>query len=276
MQEVALFLLAPFLMCLILVGIHCYLGLHVLARGVVFVDLSLAQVACFGATLALFMGFEHNSTSAYLISLAVTFLAAGFFALAKRYEKLFSQEALIGIVYALSSAAVVLVVDHLAHGAEHIKELLVGQILWVQWHEVIKTMIIYGIVGGIHFAFRKQLLRASTHTHEASKEQGFFWDFLFYALFGVVITSSANLAGILQVFTYLIVPAIVAGVYFKTIRAKLIFGWCFGTLLSFVGLALSYYWDLPAGALIVVIFTLVPVLLLLASFLFGKRREAHS
>jgi zinc/manganese transport system permease protein len=262
MHEAVVFLSAPFAMCLILVGIHCYLGLHLLARGVIFVDLSLAQVASFGATVALLLGFEHGSASAYFISLLVTFLAAGFFAFARKHEKVFSQEALIGIIYALASAAVVLVVDRLAHGAEHIKELLVGQILWVSWHEVFKTAIIYGVVGLIHFVFRRQLLDLS---HGATQQKrAFAWDFLFYALFGVVITSSSSMAGVLQVFTYLIVPAIVATSFFKTVRGRLIFGWIFGTLLSFVALGLSYRWDMPAGALIVVAFTIVPVLLVLA------------
>src|SRR5215471_14673226 len=122
--EAAQFLAAPFIMCLILAGIHCYLGLHVLARGVIFVDLSLAQVAAFGATLAILFGFEHHGPVTYFISLASTFVAAALFALARRHEKLFSQEAIIGITYALASAAVVLVVDRMAHGTEHIKDLL--------------------------------------------------------------------------------------------------------------------------------------------------------
>src|SRR4051794_31045224 len=154
-MDILNFLAAPFVMCLILAGIHCYLGLHVLARGVIFVDLSLAQVAAFGATLAILLGFEHGSTATYLVSLGSTFLAAALFALARRHEDLFSQEAIIGIVYALASAAVVLVVDRIAHGAEHIKDLLVGQVLWVTWHDVIKTALIYGAVSIIHFAFRR-------------------------------------------------------------------------------------------------------------------------
>src|SRR5436305_1768834 len=156
-HDALIFLAAPFVMCLILAGIHCYLGLHVLARGVIFVDLSLAQVAAFGATLAIFFGFDHHSTATYFFSLGSTFLAAALFALARRYEKLFSQEAIIGIVYALASASVVLVVDRIAHGAEHIKDILVGQVLWVTWADVVKTTIIYGVVGTIHFVFRKQL-----------------------------------------------------------------------------------------------------------------------
>ena len=268
MQEAIVFLSAPFAMCLILVGIHCYLGLHVLSRGVIFVDLSLAQVACLGSTFALMLGLEHGSMGAYLISLGLTFLFAGFFAFSRKYEKIFPQEALIGIVYAMASAGVILVVDRLAHGAEHIKELLIGQILWVSWPEVFKTAVIYSVVGIIHFVFRKQLLRASQDTHN---KMHFRWDFLFYALFGVVITSSASVAGVLQVFTYLIVPAIVSSMFVKTIRARLLFGWIMGTLVSFLALGLSHRWDMPAGALIVVSFTVIPILLLAAQPLFSNR-----
>ncbi len=266
--EAATFLAAPFAMCLILAGIHCYLGLHVLARGVIFVDLSLAQVAAFGATLAVFFGFDHHAPATYFISLGSTFCAAALFALARRHENLFSQEAIIGIVYALASAAVVLVVDKIAHGAEHIKDLLVGQVLWVTWNDVVKTALIYGAVSAVHFVFRKPLLAVSFGKHNG-RTGG--WDFLFYALFGVVITSSVSLAGVLQVFAYLIVPAVAGSLFFESIRARLFFGWALGFALSFLGMVLSYLWDLPAGAFIVVCFAVLPVLLLLTSPLWRRR-----
>ncbi len=260
--EAARFLAAPFAMCLLLAGIHCYLGLHVLARGVIFVDLSLAQVAAFGATLAILLGFDHHGTATYFVSLGCTFLAAGLFALARRYEKRFSQEAIIGITYALASAAVILVVDRIAHGAEHIKDLLVGQVLWVTWKDVFKTAAIYGAVSAIHYFYRRPLLRASFSGRDPETGK---WDFLFYALFGVVITSSVSMAGVLQVFAYLIVPSVVSTLFFSSIRARLLFGWALGLVLSFTGLLLSYFWDLPAGAFIVVCFAVVPVALLLAA-----------
>jgi len=260
-SEVLLFLAAPTAMCIILAGIHCYLGLHVLARGVIFVDLSLAQVAACGATFALLMGAEHHSLESYLFSLGATLLAASLFALARRQEKYFSQEAIIGVVYALGSAAVVLLVDRMAHGAEHIKELMVGNILWVTWNDVLKTGAIYAVVGLIHIIFRKQLIGASF----GGVKNNSWWDFVFYALFGVVITSSVSVVGVLQVFSYLIVPAILSTVFYATIRSRLIFGWALGTVLSVIGMGLSYIWDLPSGALIVVCFTLLPVLMLLLS-----------
>lgn len=256
--DAARFLAAPFVMCLILAGIHCYLGLHVLARGVIFVDLSLAQVAAFGATLAVLFGFDHHSFPAYLLSLGATFCAAALFALARRHERFLGQEAVIGIVYALASAAVVLVVDRVAHGAEHIKDILVGQVLWVTWHDVGKTALIYSVVSLLHFVFRRQLIAASFG------HGGPLWDFLFYALFGVVITSSVSMVGVLQVFAYLIVPAALGSFFFQSLRGRLLFGWFLGFVLSFAALWLSYVWDLPAGAFLVVCFASLPVLLLLA------------
>ncbi|MEQ1875675.1 MAG: metal ABC transporter permease [Bdellovibrionia bacterium] len=267
------FLLPPFAMCILLVGIHCYLGLHVLARGVIFVDLSLAQVATFGTALALWIGLEHTSTQAYLISLSSTLIAAVFFAWGRRFEQIFSQEAVIGIVFAMASAAVILVVDNVAHGAEHVKESMIGHILWVSWNDVYRTAIIYALIGVIHYIFRKQILNVS-FTHSTGHHD-LWWDFLFYALFGFTITSSVSVAGVLLVFSFLIVPAIVGTVFFTTIRARLIFGWIFGTVLSCIGLLLSLKWDVPAGALLVTMFGLVPIVMVVLYPVIKRIRPVH-
>lgn len=250
------FLLAPFAMCLLLAGIHCYLGIHVLARGVVFIDLSLAQVASFGATMALLWDPEHESPMGYFIALGATFIAAALFALARRFEKKIPQEALIGITYAFASAAVVLVIDKLAHGAEHLKEALVGQILWVTWPDVLKTLAIYCAVGLIHWKFREKFLR---HSFENGQNH-WFWDFLFYALFGVVITSSTSIAGVLLVFSFLIVPAVLSSMFATSIEKRLLFGWILGTLVSLCGMVISYNYDLPVGAVLVILLTSLPIL----------------
>ncbi|RYZ71982.1 MAG: metal ABC transporter permease [Proteobacteria bacterium] len=256
-MDVIQFLAAPFAMCLLLIVIHCYLGLHVLSRGVVFVDLSLAQVASFGATVALLIDPEHQSSLGYVISLGATFIAAAVFAFARKFEKKIPQEALIGITYAFASAAVVLVIDRLAHGAEHLKEALVGQILWVSWHDVARTAVIYAVVGLIHWIFRKKFIRASfEHAEHGSP----FWDFLFYALFGVVITSSTSIAGVLLVFSFLIVPSVMSTLFFTKISSRLLFGWSTGAILSLLGMWISYRLDLPVGAVLVVLFTAVPIL----------------
>lgn len=257
MPDVFQFLLAPLVMCFLLAGIHCYLGLHVLARGVIFVDLSLAQVASLGATAALLWDAEHHSSSGYLLSLGATFMASGLFAVARKIEDRIPQEALIGVVYAFSSAAVVLVVDRLAHGAEHLKESLIGQILWVTWEDVVKTAVVYALVALIHWLFRRQFIANSFSSNHSVK-----WDFLFYALFGVVITSSTSIAGVLLVFSFLIVPSLMSGFVSRTLAQRLMAGWAIGGSVSGIGMYLSYKMDLPVGAVLVVLLTGIPILAL--------------
>jgi zinc/manganese transport system permease protein len=266
-MDIITFFLPPFIMCLILVVIHCYMGLHVLERGVIFVDLSLAQVAGLGSTVALFFHFENNSIGSYFISLSFTFVAASLFSWARRVEGKISQEILIGIVYALASAMVVIVVNSLPHGGEHIREILIGRILWVSWDDVIKTALIYSVVALIHYKFRKQLIAVSFGGEVKNKS---FWDFVFFSLFGVVITSSVGIAGILLVFSFLIVPALISTFFKKDMTSRLLFGWFFGFSVCILGMVLSSIWDQPAGAVLVVCFTIIPILLL--PFLQNKKR----
>ena len=253
------FLAAPLCMCFALFGIHCYLGIHVLARGVIFVDLALAQVAAFGTVVAFALGYEHEHWKAYLISLGATWVVAFFLAFSSRLKKQVSQEALIGIIYALASASIILFLDHMSHGAEHLKQSLVGQLLWVTWGDVIQVLCVYSLVGLVHFVFRRKLMAASF----SDLDMHWVWNFLFYALFGVVITCSVQVAGVLLVFSFLIVPAIVSSMFFDKIAHRLICGWMLGVILSGIGMVLSYKWDLPSGAVIVVLFTLIPILLTL-------------
>lgn len=257
MSEAISFLLPSFVMCFILVGIHCYLGLHVLKRGIVFIDLSLAQVASLGSTVAILFHVEHHGSGSYMISLAFTFIAALYFAFIRKSQKNLSQEVMIAIVYAFASASVILILNTMAHGSEHIKEVLIGRILWVTWPDIIKTTSIYSIVAILHFAFRKIFFDLSE-----GKTYHFVWDFLFYALFGVVISSSVGLAGILLVFSFLIVPAQFAIMLANTVKKQLVIGWSIGVLISLTGMFVSYHFDMPAGAIIVTLFTALAILVL--------------
>lgn len=256
MADFFLFMAGPFVACLILVGIHAYLGLHVLARGVIFVDLSLAQIAALGSTLAFLIGYDLHSDMAYVISLGATFVGAGVFALTRMRQSKIPQEAIIGIVYAVSAAAGILAIDRAPHGAEHIKQMLVGALLWVTWPEVLKIAILYAAIGGFHWVFRNRFLTISFEEEKAA-QQGWsirFWDFLFYASFGFVITSSVEIAGVLLVFSFLIVPTVCAALLSNQIGMRLILGWLIGFVVSAVGCALSYGFDLPTGAAIVCLF----------------------
>src|SRR5689334_16958726 len=192
------FLYVPFLACLVLAGIHVYLGLHVLARGIIFVDLALAQVAALGITVALLAGHTLQSDAAYWYALAFTLGGALFFAASRARRSAIPQEAVIGIVYAVSAALAVLVVDRAPQGAEYIKQLLVGSILTVTPREVGALALLYGVVGALHWLFRRPLLEISFDSGSAvakgRRVRG--WDFLFYASFGFVVTSSVRVAGV--------------------------------------------------------------------------------
>jgi zinc/manganese transport system permease protein len=256
------FLAAPFAASLILTGIHAYLGVHVVERGVIFVDLSLAQIAALGATIALLLpmsGGDPHGPFVYWVSLAFTFVGALVFSAFRTRNARIPQEAIIGICYAVASAASILALSKATSETEHLKEMLVGNILAVSWPEVIKTAVLYGAVGLFHYLFRRQFLLISMDPH-AAEEQGLsikFWDFLFYASFGFVVTSSVSIAGVLLVFCYLIVPSVAAMLYAEHIATRLAIGWSMGTLVSALGVYLSLTLDLPTGATIVCTFGFV-------------------
>ena len=264
-MEILPFLLAPFVASLILTGIHAYLGVHVVERGVIFVDLALAQIAALGATVAIVVGMDPHGRGSYWISLGFTFLGAAIFAFARTRRGHIPQEAFIGIAYAVASATAILLMSKATGETEHLKDMLVGNILAVSWSEVRKTALLYGAVGLFHYIFRKKFLLLSMN-HDKTENLGFnvqLWDFLFYASFGFVVTSSVAIAGVLLVFCYLIVPSVGAMLFADRIGPRLAIGWTMGTLVSGLGVILSVKLDTPTGATIVVTFGGVLVLMFL-------------
>jgi zinc/manganese transport system permease protein len=248
----------PFLACLVLTGIHVYLGLHVLARGVIFVDLALAQMAALGISVAFLAGHTVQSDAAYWYALAFAGGGAVLFAVTRARRAPIPQEAIIGIVYAVSAAAAILVVDQAPQGSEHIKQLLVGGLLTVTPREVATVAVLYAIVGAVHWAARRPLLEISFDPEGAARgRRVVWWDVAFYASFGLVVTSSVRMAGVLLVFSYLIVPAACAGLLTSSIAGRLAVGWSLGALVSALGLGAAYRWDLPTGATIVTTFGLL-------------------
>lgn len=276
-MEILPFLIAPFLASLILTGIHAYLGVHVVERGVIFVDLALAQIAALGATVAILMGMNPHGSGAYWLSLAFTFLGAGIFAFARSRRGHIPLEAFIGIAYAVASAAAILAMSKATGETEHLKDMLVGNILAVSKGEVLKTAILYGVIGIFHYVFRHKFLLISTNPAQAERDgiNISLWDFLFYASFGFVVTSSVAIAGVLLVFCYLVVPSVGAMLFADRIGTRLAIGWTMGTLVSALGVYLSVKADLPTGATIVCTFGGVLVLMFVAHMLFFHGTRAR-
>lgn len=275
MPDIIQIMLPALVACLILTSIHTYLGLHVVSRGVIFVDLALAQIAALGSTFAFLLGFDPRSQSSYLYSLAFTFLGAAIFSLSRLKDKRIPQEALIGIVFAVSSSAAILIADRAPQGAEHVEEMLTGSILWVGWGTIFKTTIIYSVIGLFHFLYRRKFLLISMDPDKAEAEGMAvrWWDFLFYISFGFVITSSVAIAGVLLVFSFLIIPSVIGMLYSNRIVTRLMIGWVSGTLVSMGGLFLSYRFDLPSGPAVVCTFGLFLLLAALLRYVSLSRRR---
>jgi len=269
------FLAAPFAASLILTGIHAYLGVHVVERGVIFVDLSLAQIAALGGAVALLLPLtsaDPHGPGVYWVSLGFTFIGAAVFSTIRSRRARIPQEAIIGICYAVASAAAILAISKATSESEHLKDMLVGNILAVSWPEVGRTALLYGAIGAFHYVFRGKFLLISMDPRRA-EAQGIsirLWDFLFYASFGFVVTSSVAIAGVLLVFCYLIVPSVAAILYAESVGTRLAIGWTMGTVVSALGVYLSLRLDLPTGAAMVCTFGLVLVLMALVRVLLPK------
>lgn len=253
----------PLVACLLLPGILVYYGLHVIRREVIFVDLALAQVATLGTCFCLYLGHEADDPHNYFWSLGFTLAGALLFTFTRstRHARV-PQEALIGIVYVVAAAAGILLLSKSPHGKEELQKTLVGDLLTVTWAQIWKTAALYAVIALVHFVFRKKFL-ALSFDHAAAEASGMkvrFWDFIFYALFGLIVTSFVQVGGVLLVFSYLIVPA-ACGVYLaSSLAGRLISGWTIATLASVGGLYVSFRLDVPTGAAIVCVLGIVLVL----------------
>lgn len=267
-------MLPPICECLVLVGIHSYLGIHVIRRGVIFIDLSLAQIAALGTTVGLLFGLQTDTTASFMFSILFTFIGAGIFATTRFRHEHIPQEAVIGLVYALAAALAILVLDRSpAHGAEHLKNIMVGRISWVTWSEVLHAAFAYSIIGVVHYLLRDKFLLISLNPEWAylKKINVKFWDFIFYLTFGFVISFSVNVAGVLLVFVFLVVPAVAAILITNRLLYQLLIGWAMGTVVSVCGIVVSYFLKLPDGPTVVSCYGLVLLFLVLPLYVFRAK-----
>jgi len=265
MIEALQFLWPAFLVAICLVGIHTYFGIQVLARQVIFVDLALAQIAALGATVAFMLGHPAQSMATYGYSLTFTLLAAVLLAFTRAWGTRVPQEALIGVIYVVAAAMAILLIDRAPQGAEHLKQILTGNILTSGFSEVAVIVPLYAAVGLLHWLLR----------HRMSGGGALVWEFIFYATLGIVVTSSVAIAGVLLVFSFLIIPAAIGVMFAESLSRQLAIGWIVGTFVSAAGLAASFIFDLPTGAAMVCAFgASLAFAGVLYSFLLGNRRWA--
>ena len=236
------FLVYPFLACLLLIVIHAYFGIHILQRGIIFVDLALAQFIGIGIALSFLVGEEHGM----VLALAFALIGAFILSLSKRVSRLVNIEAFIGVLYIFSVSAAVLILDRSPHGLEEFKTILNGNIIWVTPHEVFTTFLVYGAVGLLHFILRRRFL-ALTYEGKGTA----FLEFLFFASFAVMLVRSVKMAGILQVFSFLVIPALIGRLYSLKPFTILMIGWIVGVLITIAGIAISYKLDAPTAPVIV-------------------------
>jgi len=259
----------PLLECLVLVGIHSYLGIHVIRRKVIFVDLALAQLAALGATVGFLFGLMPDTPAAFVFSLLFAAAGAAVFATTRMRSERIPHEAVIGLVYAIAAAIAILVIDKAPSGAEHLKEVLVGRIEWVLPHEVLTAALAYAAIGVVHFVFRERFFLISEDPEEAFRRglRVRAWDFLFYLTFGFVISISVKVAGVLLVFVFLVVPAIAAVLITDNRLYQLLIGWGLGVAVSVAGMVVSYQASLPSGPTVVAVYGVVLVVVALGIYI---------
>lgn len=258
MSELVQLIIPPFVACMVFVAMLGYLGVHIIARGVIFVDLALAQMAALGTTTALLVGLDAGSASGYVFAFGFATLGALLFAITRSTsgKPRVPHEAIIGIVYVVASAATLLVADKAPHGAETIKEALAGTILWVTWPQIGRLAVAYAVIGAFHWALRRRFFTLSMEEDRAIAEgwRVRWWDFLFYFSFGVAITLAVPIAGVLLVFTFLVVPAALAFLFTRQVRLLIALSWGSAAVAAAAGLMVSFRYDLPTGPVIVCAF----------------------
>src|SRR5690348_17700531 len=266
----------PIMACILLPWLLVYLGLHVVRRGIIFIDIAMAQMASLGICVAVLLHLNLEGWPAFLIALGFTLLGAAIFSVTGKRSSQIPQEAVIGIGYVVAAAAAILLLSRAAEGDEEIKNMLVGNILLVTPREVWERFALFAAVGIFHFVFRRNFLLVS-FDREGAYEQGLrvrWWDFLFYAVFGLVVTSFVRIAGVLLVFSYLIVPAVCGINLAQRTANRLLIGWFIALLGGIAGLFLSYWWDLPSGAAIVCTFG--GLLILISLFALWQHRRTRT
>ncbi len=255
------FMFAPFIVCLLLIGINVYFGIHVIKREIIFIDIALAQIAALGGTVAtilhdLFPGHAEHAHDEhtmwwYLFAFGFTTMAALIFTTLKSRRLPIPLESLIGIAYAVAATGAVILLDKAAGGDVHVHEMVAGSILWVNWHQITVLFLVFGLIGFFHYKYRRKFIAITDSYNDEKAEFNFLWDFLFYATFGIAVVFSVEVGGILTVFAFLIIPASISALFSHNWTSRILIGWGLGTVVTVCGLYLSWVMDVPSSPTVI-------------------------
>lgn len=260
-----LILLPAFIMTALMIVTHTYFGLHVLERGIIFVDLALAQIAALGASIAFLLGHEAHGIAAQGFAFGATLIAAFAFTGLHKIPGKTAREVTIGCVYVVAIALSLVILSRTSQGMEELKSLFNGNILWVRWEEIVFVAIAYGILVLLHWFFRHRFYALSFETNTNTRPS-ILWEFMFFASFAVVITLAVNIVGILVVFAFLIIPGFSASILVGSFWKRLILGWTLGLIGSAIGLWISFVADLPVGATVVSLLGMLPIIVVVLKY----------
>jgi len=272
MIENLLFLATPFTASILMAGMLGYFGTHILSRGIIFIDIAIAQIAALGTMVGLLLGFPEESIQVQFISYTFTLLIIAGFALTKRRDPVIPQEAIIGIIYCLGLAMSLLLAEKIPGGSNYITKTITGNILWVTWDKVLKCILLFGVIGIIHLIFGKTFKNISLRNQKQKnliREKAY--DLVFYLTFGIVIVKSVLVGGIFLVFILLIAPSATAALFMVNWRGKIIWSWLIGIVGCGTGILLSYSLDISNGPAIVCLLGLLVFLLAFIRLLYSNK-----
>ena len=257
------FLFLPVLSCILIVLINVYFGIHVIKREIIFIDIALAQIAAFGGVIGGLLisdhsaGHEHGEGGllSYILSVAFIFFASLMFSVLKNKKISIPLEAIIGMSFAVATTLTVIILDKAAGGDVHVHDMLIGSLLWVSGKQVIRLAVVVGLVSIFHIIFRKKFMKLTDTFDDASSSisKPGVWDFLFYFSFGLVVIEAVNIAGILTVFAFLIIPASLSVIIARSWTWKIISGWITGITAAVAGIILSVKMDIPSPPVIIIL-----------------------
>ena len=276
MTDTLLFLAAPVTACALVALILGYFGSHILSRGIIFIDIAIAQIAALGTMIGLLLGLAEESTEVQVISYLFTLIIIGGFAFLKKKDLFVPAEAVIGIIYCMGLALAILLAERIPGGSNYITKTITGNILWVTWDKVLKCGLMFAGVGVIHIILGGQIahISQSGNSHSYSGNRTKLLDLIFYLTFGFVVVKAVLIGGIFVVFTLLIAPAAAAMLFNQSWKSRLIWSWIIGISGSVAGILLSYFLNISNGPSIVVLLGALVFIMAFIKIIVPKRKTA--